>query len=249
MITPRWGKSAASTRRDSSSSGFTTRFTARARTWRRLLTEGASLDEFDGRFTLRGIKLYIDGALGSRGAALLAPYSDAPQSTGLLMNTPEKLRPILERALRWGLQVETHAIGDRGNRMMLDLYAEAFAAVPLAERKVADPRWRIEHAQILAPADIPRFAQLKVIPSMQPSHAIGDLYFAPARLGPARLAGAYAWRSLIDAGSIIPGGTDAPVERGEPMIEFYAAVTRKSLDGFCERRLAPRAARHARRKP
>ena len=197
----------------------------------RLLGEGASKDEYGGRFTLRGIKLYIDGALGSRGAALLAPYADAP-SSGLLLNTEEKLLPILTQALRQGIQVETHAIGDRGNRIMLDLYEKAFAAVPTAERKVAEPRWRIEHAQILAPVDIPRFAQLGVIPSMQPSHAIGDLYFAPARLGRERLAGAYAWRSLIAAGSIIPGGSDAPVERGEPMIEFYAAVTRRSLDGF-----------------
>jgi predicted amidohydrolase YtcJ len=197
-----------------------------------LLAGGASIDEFGGRLTIRGIKLYIDGALGSRGAALLEPYSDAPEMRGLLVNDPEKLFPILTSALRRGIQVETHAIGDRGNRIMLDLYERAFAAVPSAERKVAEPRWRIEHAQILSPADIPRFAQLGVIPSMQPSHAISDLYFAPSRLGPARLAGAYAWRSLRDTGVVIPGGSDAPVERGEPMIEFYAAVARRSLDGF-----------------
>ncbi len=198
----------------------------------KLLADGASLGEFDGRLTVRGIKCYIDGALGSRGAALLEPYSDAPDNRGLLVNSEETLLPLFIKALRNGIQVETHAIGDRGNRIMLDLYAKAFAAVPVAQRKVAEPRWRIEHAQILSPADIPRFRQLGVIPSMQPSHAIGDLYFAPQRLGPARLAGAYAWRSLLDTGVVIPGGSDAPVERGEPMIEFYAAVTRKSLDGF-----------------
>ncbi len=99
------------------------------------------------------------------------------------------------------------------------------------ERKVAEPRWRIEHAQILSDADIPRFAKLGMIPSMQPSHAISDLFFAPSRLGEKRLAGAYAWQSLLKSGAIIPGGSDAPVERGEPMIEFYAAVARKSIDG------------------
>jgi predicted amidohydrolase YtcJ len=183
-------------------------------------------------FTARAIKLYIDGALGSRGAALLEPYADAPESRGLLLNSEEVLLPLLTRALRAGIQIETHAIGDRGNRLVLDLYEKAFAAVPSAGRKVADPRWRIEHAQVLNATDIPRFTQLGVIASMQPSHAIGDLYFAPARLGAKRLAGAYPWRSLIDAGAIIAGGSDAPVERGEPMIEFYAAVARRALDGF-----------------
>ena len=140
--------------------------------------------------------------------------------------------PVLIAALRKGVQVETHAIGDRANRYILDLYEKAFAAVPPAERAVREPRWRVEHAQILSPADIPRFAKLGVIASMQPSHAIGDLYFAPARLGPERLAGAYAWRALLDSGAVVIGGTDAPVERGEPLIEFYAAVARRSLDGF-----------------
>jgi predicted amidohydrolase YtcJ len=189
--------------------------------------------EGDGsRFTMRGIKLYVDGALGSRGAALLAPYADAPASTGLIVNTEEKLMPVLLAALRKGVQIETHAIGDRGNRYVLDLYEKAFAAVPVAERAVREPRWRVEHAQVIAPADIPRFAKLGVIASMQPSHAIGDLYFAPSRLGPERLKGAYAWRSLLDSGAVICGGSDAPVERGEPLIEFYAAVARQALDGF-----------------
>ncbi len=197
-----------------------------------LLAHGPVLGESDGRYTRRGVKLYIDGALGSRGAALLAPYADAPENAGLLMKREDELRPFLADALRRGIQVQSHAIGDRGNRLMLDLYEKTFAAVPAKERKVADPRWRIEHAQIIDPADIPRFGRLGVIASMQPSHAIGDLYFAPKRLGPARLAGAYAWQSLLQSGAVIAAGSDAPVERGEPMIEFYAAVARRSLDGF-----------------
>src|SRR5262249_56452372 len=116
------------------------------------------------------------------------------------------------------------AIGDRANREILRLYETAFNAVPTDERAVKNPRWRVEHAQIVAPADIPRFAALGVIPSMQPSHAIGDLHFAASRLGLKRLEGAYAWQSLLKSGAIIAGGSDAPVERGEPMIEFYAAV-------------------------
>jgi predicted amidohydrolase YtcJ len=200
----------------------------------RLLDEGPSINRCGDRLTVRGIKLYIDGALGSRGAALLAPYSDAPDTEGLTVNTEATLLPILTAALRRGLQVETHAIGDRGNRIMLDLYEKAFASVPPSERASADPRWRIEHAQILSPADIPRFAQLHVIASMQPSHAISDLFFAPSRLGPERLKGAYPWRSLLDSGAIVVAGTDAPVEKGDPIIEFYAAVARRSLDGFAD---------------
>ena len=139
---------------------------------------------------------------------------------------------MLIEALRKGIQVETHAIGDYANRFVLDEYEAALKAVPAGERKVADPRWRIEHAQIVNPADIPRFAKLGIIPSMQPSHAIGDLFFAPSRVGIARLAGSYAWESFIKSGVVVPGGSDAPVERGEPMIEFYAAVARKDQKGF-----------------
>jgi Predicted metal-dependent hydrolase with the TIM-barrel fold len=139
---------------------------------------------------------------------------------------------MLKEALRQGIQVETHAIGDRANRFILDEYEQAFNAVSTDQRKIAEPRWRVEHAQIVNPADIPRFAKLGVIPSMQPSHAIGDLHFAPSRLGMKRLAGAYAWQSFIKSGVVVPGGSDAPVERGEPMIEFYAAVARKDQKGF-----------------
>ncbi|MEX2302828.1 MAG: amidohydrolase [Bryobacterales bacterium] len=199
----------------------------------RILREGPNIEGYGGLFTLRGIKLMADGALGSRGAALLEKYDDH-DSNGLLMFETDALLPLLERALRAGVQVQTHAIGDRANRFVLDLYEEAFRRVPLGERKVAEPRWRIEHAQILAPPDIPRFAKLSVIASMQPSHAITDLYFAKSRLGEERLAGAYAWRSLLDAGARLAGGSDAPVEKGDPLVEFYAAVTRKDLQGKSE---------------
>lgn len=198
----------------------------------RLLREGAVVGDFYHRFTVRTIKIVLDGALGSRGAALLEPYSDKPDTSGFLREKEEELLPMLEEALRQGIQVETHAIGDRANRVILNLYEKAFAAVPPEQRKIREPRWRVEHAQIVNPADIPRFAKLGVIPSMQASHAIGDLHFAPARLGLKRLEGAYAWQSFIKSGSIIPGGSDAPVERGEPMIEFYAAVARKDQKGF-----------------
>ena len=198
----------------------------------RILREGPIVNAYDHYFTQRTIKVIFDGAVGSRGAALLKPYSDAPDTSGFLTEKPEELKPMFEEALRRGLQVETHAIGDRANRLILDLYEAAFKAVPPNERKIAEPRWRIEHAQILHPADLPRFAKLGVIPSMQPSHAISDFFSAPSRLGMDRLTGAYAWQSLLRSGCIIPGGSDTPVERGEPMIEFYAAVARKSVKGF-----------------
>ena len=197
------------------------------------LKEGATIGAFDRHFTQRTIKVIFDGALGSRGAALLKPYSDAPETSGYLTEKPEELSPMFEEALRSGIQVETHAIGDRANRIILDLYEAAFRK-ELGNKvgaKRASPRWRVEHAQIVDPADLPRFAKLGVIPSMQPSHAISDLFFAPARLGMDRLVGAYAWQSFLKSGCIIPGGSDAPVERGEPMIEFYAAVARKSIKG------------------
>jgi predicted amidohydrolase YtcJ len=195
------------------------------------LAGGPTINAFNHHFTQRTIKIIFDGALGSRGAALLKPYNDAPDTSGFLTEKPEELRPLFEEALRRGIQVETHAIGDRANRIILDLYDQAFKAVPPEERKIREPRWRVEHAQIVDPADIPRFAKLGVIPSMQPSHAISDLFFAPARLGMDRLADAYPWQSFLKSGCIIAGGSDAPVERGEPMIEFYAAVARKSIKG------------------
>src|SRR5215467_532729 len=200
----------------------------------RLLREGAQIGQFDHHLTVRTIKVVSDGALGSRGAALLAPYSDKPDTSGFLTVKAEEFRPMLVSALKQGIQVETHAIGDRANRFLLDEYERAFATVPAGQRKVADPRWRDEHTQIVNPADLPRFVRLRVIPSMQPSHAIGDLFFAPARLGMERLRGAYAWQTLIKSGVPVAGGSDAPVERGEPMIEFYAAVARKPLPSHAQ---------------
>jgi predicted amidohydrolase YtcJ len=208
----------------------------------RLLREGPVIEAYGNRFNLRAIKVVSDGALGSRGAALLAPYSDVPEikgpdgqmhpNTGFLRVKDEDLMPMLKTALQKGIQVETHAIGDYANRFILDEYEKALKAVPRSQRKIAEPRWRDEHSQIINPVDIPRFAKLGIIPSMQPSHAIGDLHFAPSRLGMERLKGAYAWNSFIKLGVIVPGGSDAPVERGEPMIEFYAAVARKDIRGY-----------------
>ena len=196
----------------------------------RLFASGAR-ETADGRIVTRAIKLYMDGALGSRGAALLTSYSDA-DTRGLITIQKEEATDIMAEALRRGIQINTHAIGDRANRLLLDWYEEVFQGLAPISRPIAEPRWRVEHAQILSPADLRRFVDMKVIPSMQPSHAISDLHFAPARLGDKRLDGAYAWRSLIDTGAIIAAGSDAPVERGDPMIEFYAAVARRDLQGF-----------------
>jgi predicted amidohydrolase YtcJ len=198
----------------------------------RLLAAGNGYKSCDPRLTVRGIKLFMDGALGSRGAAMDAPYSDDPGNSGLFVTPPEEILRVATEALRRGIQVETHAIGDRGNRVALDQYEKAFATVPAAERPVAEPRFRIEHAQVVADADIARFRKLDVIASMQTSHAISDMLFAPARLGPERIGEAYAWRKFLDAGAVIAGGTDAPVEAGDPRVEFYAAVARRTLEGF-----------------
>ena len=187
----------------------------------------------DGRIITRAVKFYADGALGSRGAALFEPYNDAPDTSGLMQTTEADMVPMLERALRSGIQVATHAIGDRGNAEVSSWYAGAMENVSSLEWKGGtDARWRIEHAQIMRPVNYGYFQNLPIIASMQPSHAIGDLHFAPARLGDARLDGAYAWKSLSDLGIIVVGGSDAPVERGDPLIEFYAAVARRDLDGF-----------------
>lgn len=192
-----------------------------------VLARGPSTDP-TGLVRTLGIKLYVDGALGSRGAMLQAPYADRPETSGLGVMPVEHIRRRLAQARKVGAQVAMHAIGDRANRMALDLCEEAWRDdLP----GLARARWRIEHAQIIDPADIPRFARLGVIASMQPSHAIGDLWFAPARLGPKRLDGTYAWRSLFESGAMVAGGSDAPVEQGDPRIEYYAAVHRHDLDG------------------
>jgi predicted amidohydrolase YtcJ len=177
-----------------------------------------------GLIRVRGIKLYMDGALGSRGAALLEPYSDA-EGLGLQLTPRDKGLALMKQAKAVGAQVAMHAIGDRGNRMTLDWFEQSLGGDTTA-------RWRIEHSQIVADTDVPRFAKLGVIASMQPSHAIGDLYFAPARLGKDRLHEGYRWKDFLDSGAVIAAGSDAPVEVGDPRIEFYAAVYRHSLSGF-----------------
>lgn len=197
----------------------------------------------------RAVKLYVDGALGSRGALLFAPYTDKPDTTGLILTPKEQALGVFNEALAGRVQIAMHAIGDRGNRLVLDWMAEAFKGFtpPAEEASILDdpadvagksdisPRWRIEHAQLVRPEDQTLFADLGVIASMQPSHAIGDLYFAPARLGPDRLDGAYAWKSFLGKGVMVAGGSDAPVEVGDPVIEFYAATVRKGLrDGYSD---------------
>jgi hypothetical protein len=186
------------------------------------LTRGAQNGLYDGRLWLRSIKLSADGALGSRGAWLLEPYADAPGHVGLATLPAGRVRAVATKALKAGFQINTHAIGDRANRVVLDELAEAFDAVP-----VADHRFRIEHAQILHPDDLARFAELGVIPSMQSSHQTSDMYWAGTRIGPTRELGAYAWRSLLDTGVIIPNGSDLPVELTNPLISFHAAISRQ----------------------
>jgi predicted amidohydrolase YtcJ len=176
----------------------------------------------DGRIWIRAIKISADGALGSRGAALLEPYSDSPEHSGLITTPRERIEQVAVRALRAGFQLNVHAIGDRANRMVLDAFEAALGAVP-----TADHRFRIEHAQILNNTDIPRFAQLDVIPSMQASHQTSDMYWAGSRLGPTRLLGAYAWRALLQTGVIIPNGSDFPVEPVNPLLSFHAAISRQ----------------------
>jgi len=177
---------------------------------------------YDGHLWIRAIKLYADGALGSRGAALLAPYSDDPNNSGLLVSRPEHIEAWAEWALRHGFQINVHAIGDRGNRIVLDAFDSALRKNPRANH-----RFRIEHAQVLSPQDIPRFAKLGVIPSMQATHQTSDMRWAESRVGPQRIRGAYAWRSLLNTGVIIPNGTDFPVEEVNPLLTFHAAVTRQ----------------------
>lgn len=196
----------------------------------RLLKQGPIIDP-EHLLTVRAIKMYADGALGSRGAALLEKYSDY-DGKGVFIFLEEETRPRLIKALNKGIQIGTHAIGDHGNRVVLDWYEDTFIEAKKNNNFLVSPRWRIEHSQNITPQDQRRFVELDIIPSMQPSHAIGDLHFAIDRLGLDRINNAYAWRNLINQGLIIAGGTDAPVEIGDPRIEFYAAVTRKDLDGF-----------------
>ena len=193
----------------------------------RWFARGPLVGGYDNTLWIRSVKLYMDGALGSRGAALLDPYADNTSTNGLLVSKPEHIEAVAERALKAGFQVNTHAIGDRANRLVLDAYEQALKAVP-----VADHRFRIEHAQIINSEDIPRFAELGVIPSMQASHQTSDMYWAGNRLGSTRVLGAYAWRSLLDNGSIIPNGSDFPVEQVNPLISFHAAFSRQDAHNW-----------------
>jgi hypothetical protein len=191
------------------------------------LCEHGRQQDPSGRLTLRAVKLYADGALGSRGAALLDDYADQPGNRGLLFLADQQLEEQLRRVLSCGLQAGVHAIGDRANRQVLDAYQRLLPEFP------DNPgRHRIEHAQVVDPADIPRFARLGVIAAMQPSHATSDMYWADERLGEARLAGAYAWRSLLGSGATLAFGSDFPVEQVNPILGIYAAVTRRDLDGW-----------------
>jgi hypothetical protein len=192
----------------------------------RWFASGPEIDP-EGRLTVRGVKLYADGALGSRGAALVEPYDDDPGNLGLLVSSGAHLADVARRARRAGFQVGVHAIGDRGNLVALDALEAALAADGGGEAL----RFRVEHAQVMRLADVERMARLGVVASMQPTHATSDMPWAGERVGEHRLAGAYAWRKVIGAGGRLALGSDFPVERAAPMLGFHAAVSRQDLDG------------------
>jgi predicted amidohydrolase YtcJ len=192
----------------------------------RWLKRGPEIDPHH-QLTVRAFKLFADGALGSRGAALLEPYSDAPQTQGIMTTPESEVYSLTRRALEAGFQVCTHAIGDAANRAVLNAYEQAEKEVPDAH----DPRLRIEHAQVLAPEDIPRFAKLGVIASMQPTHCTSDMAWAEQRLGPERVKYAYAWRSVKDSGAHLPLSSDFPGETLNPFYGIYAAITRQDPQG------------------
>ncbi|RDV24041.1 amidohydrolase [Alteromonas aestuariivivens] len=178
-----------------------------------------SLDDF---INIRSVKAYGDGALGSRGAALLEPYSDAPEQHGLMLTQPDQFGPLFNHIIGSGFQLNFHAIGDKANHLALDQFAQTFAK--LGGQAL---RNRIEHAQVITPDDLERFAELKILPSMQPTHATSDKNMAEARLGKARMKGAYAWQTLHQSGIAIPLGSDFPVELANPFYGLHAAVTRQ----------------------
>lgn len=195
-------------------------------------SKGPQRGLYDGRLNISSVKLYADGALGSRGAWLLEEYSDAKGVDGHNVVPMEEIEEITMRATETGFQVCTHGIGDRANREILDIYERAFKAFP---DNVKDHRFRIEHAQHMHPDDLPRFAELGVLPAMQAIHMSSDRPWAIDRLGKKRIEeGAYMWSDLIDNGSKIINGTDAPVEPLNPLPSFYASVSRKTLQGTPE---------------
>jgi len=175
--------------------------------------------------TVRSVKLFADGALGSRGALMLEPYSDDPGNYGLLIDQPDYYRSILKDAYDNGFQVNTHAIGDSANRMMLNLYGEYL-------KKKNDRRWRIEHAQVIHPDDFDLFGKYSIIPSVQGTHCTSDMYWADERLGHERLKGAYAYKQLMNQNGWLINGTDFPVEYINPLYTFYASVSRKDSKGW-----------------
>lgn len=181
---------------------------------------------YGGRLTVRAVKMYADGALGSRGAALLAPYSDDPTNKGLMLAEAQHLLDVSTRGRAAGFQINTHAIGDRGVRNVIDAYAGAGVT--------AKDRFRVEHLQVIAPDDIPRLVQHGIIASMQPTHATSDMYWAEARLGAERAKGAYAWRTILNAGGRLALGSDFPVESVNPFFGLFAAVTRQDQKGWPE---------------
>jgi predicted amidohydrolase YtcJ len=191
-----------------------------------LSKDGPLIAYGNDRLTVRSVKLFADGALGSRGAALLAPYSDKPDQRGLLFMSNAEMQRKMETALRAGYQVNVHAIGDAANRQVLDGFEGAYKNV--GGRQL---RNRIEHAQVVALSDIPRFKQLDLIASMQPTHATSDMNMAETRIGPERLKGAYAWRTFLDQGTRIAGGSDFPVEADNPFFGLYSAITRMDHHG------------------
>ncbi|MFN0157842.1 MAG: amidohydrolase [Bacteroidota bacterium] len=198
-------------------------------TWSHYLKSGPEIGFGNGRLTVRAIKLYADGALGSRGAALIEPYTDDPTNRGLTLTSEKNVDRVVREALEKGFQVCTHAIGDRANHIVLNVYEHAFNSL---QNKEQDHRFRVEHAQVIAQDDIPRFAKLGVLPAMQPTHCTSDMYWAGDRLGAERIQGAYAWRSLMKHGSIIPAGSDFPFENPNPLWGFYAAITRQDHSGW-----------------
>jgi hypothetical protein len=185
----------------------------------------------DGRLVVGALKLLADGALGSRGAALHEPYCDDPGNTGLVLVDGDEVERLTLEAGALGFQMCVHAIGDRANTLVLDAYERALARAPRP-----DHRLRVEHAQILAATDVPRFRRLGVLPSMQATHCTSDMAWAAERLGPERLRGAYAWRSLLATGVVIAGGSDFPVESPNPFHGIHAAVTRRPRVGVRSRR-------------
>lgn len=192
---------------------------------------GPEMDTLDHLLTIRSIKLYADGALGSRGAWLLNDYSDRPGWQGNTVTPMKTIEEVTNQGLKHGFQVCTHAIGDRANREVLDIYEKAFESNP----EIGDPRFRIEHAQHIDPADLGRFAQLHVIAAMQAIHMSSDRPWAINRLGKKRIEeGAYMWQSLLKSGAVVVNGTDVPVEPVNPIACFYASVTRKTLKGTPE---------------